>query len=117
MTSVTGALREPHVGSFELTGTAAPLSSQVAGLPTLSAVALGPDVPRSTPHISNMPAKKESRKPTMAVPLFMTCLHVRPGALHAGRFKRPIRIGSRAKALSSKPITFATRARTLAPDA
>src|SRR5581483_6047846 len=96
ITSVTGAVREPHTGSLDDTGTAASSSLHA---PPLSATAAPIDSPPlwldsrllpSTPYISIPPAKKQSRKPTMAVPLFMY-----PSSLcgargeHEERLRRP----------------------------
>src|SRR5262249_27334377 len=68
-TSVTGASRLPHVGSFDEMGTAASSSLQVPPSSNASAVmpARAP-LDRSIPHISIPPAKNDRRKPTMAVP-------------------------------------------------
>jgi hypothetical protein len=77
ITSVTGAVREPQIASFESVGTPACASLQVVPLSvTPSAVASSwpplPPMPlRSIPHMRPIPARKQRRKPTMAVPLFI----------------------------------------------
>src|SRR5512132_674639 len=74
-TSVTGAVRLPHTGSLEETGTAA--SSSLHEPPSATAAISSPpwcaEPLRSTPHINPIPAMKQRRKPTMAVPLFIIC--------------------------------------------
>jgi len=82
-TMVTGAVRAPHVGSFDETGTLAASSFQ--GVPSEysltadAAVPWAPAPPRSIPHISPIPAKKQRKKPTMAVPLFIVHSSFRNG--------------------------------------
>ena len=74
-TIVTGAERMPHIGSLDEIGTAASSSlhtaASAASAATSSVAALAIAPLRSTPYISIPPARKQSRKPTMAVPLFM----------------------------------------------
>src|SRR4051812_16064076 len=83
MTTVTGAVRAPHVGSFDEIGTAASSSLQTPSAKA-SALAVASDawVPlRSRLHIMPIPAMKQRRKPTMAVPLFILFLcHAKPKA-------------------------------------
>ncbi len=71
-TIVTGAVREPQVGSLSETGMAASESLHLA--PPWAVADESLEMPPSLwsrPYMSPMPAPKESRKPTIEVPFFM----------------------------------------------